>query len=126
MTFIKGMDISVQHEIEQLGANYYNDGKEGDAIQILSDYHVNAVRLRLWNHPYDTDHKPYSGGTNDLATTIALAKRAIQNDMKLLLDLHYSDFWADPETQGKPKAWQELSGDKLEEAVYQFTFDTLT
>lgn len=125
MTFMKGMDISVQHEIEQLGATYYNDGEEGDAIRILSNYHVNAVRLRVWNHPYDANHKPYGGGTNDLATTIQIAKRAVQHGMSLLLDLHYSDFWADPETQVKPQAWQDLSGEELEDAVYRFTFDTL-
>lgn len=125
MTFIKGMDISVQHEIEQLGATYFNCGKESDVVQILGDYKVNHVRLRLWNNPYDAGNKPYGGGTNDLATTISIARRAAQKGMGLLLDLHYSDFWADPTTQSKPKDWQDLSGEALEEAVYQFTFDTL-
>ncbi len=125
MAFIKGMDISVQQEIEQLGAKYYNLGEEGDAVQILGDYDVNQVRLRLWNNPYDADGKPYGGGTNDLATTIEIAARAKQHGMGLFLDLHYSDFWADPKVQIKPKDWQDLSGDALEEAVYRYTYETL-
>ncbi len=124
--FIKGMDISVQQEIEQLGAKYFDDGKEGDVIQILSDYNVNKVRLRLWNNPYDADNKPYGGGTNDLSATIQIARRAAQRGMGLLLDLHYSDFWADPTTQVKPKVWQSLTGEALEEAVYRYTLETLT
>lgn len=123
--FIKGMDISVQHEIEQLGAKYFSEGREQDVIELLSHYDVNYVRLRLWNNPYDADHKPYGGGTNDLLTTIEIAKRAVQKDMDFLLDLHYSDFWADPSTQVKPKQWEDLSGPALQEAVYQFTYDTL-
>lgn len=125
MTFIKGMDISVQHEIEQLGAKYFDCGEEEDAVQILGDYNINQVRLRLWHNPYDAENKPYGGGTNDLSTTIKIAKRAMQRGMGLLLDLHYSDFWADPSTQVKPKDWQDLSGEALEEAVYRHTFDML-
>lgn len=125
MTFVKGMDISVQHEIEQIGAKYFDGGKEGDAVQILGDYNVNKVRLRLWNNPFDADNKPYGGGSNDLSTTIEIAKRAVQEGLGLLLDLHYSDFWSDPSTQVKPKEWQGLSGEALEEAVYRYTLDTL-
>lgn len=126
MTFIKGMDISVQHEIEGMGAAYFDDGKKGDAVQILGAYNTNKIRLRLWNHPFDADNKPYGGGTNDLATTIKIAKRAAQSGMGFLLDLHYSDFWSDPTTQIKPKGWQDLSGAALEEAVYQYTFEVLS
>lgn len=125
MTFIKGMDISVQHEIEQLGAKYYDGGKEDDVIRILGNYNANKVRLRLWNHPYDAENKPYGGGTNDLETTIRIAKRAARQGMGWLLDLHYSDFWSDPSTQVKPKEWQGLTGEALEKAVYGYTFDTL-
>lgn len=125
MKFIKGMDISIQYEMEQLGAKYYHDGKEDDAIQILSDFNVNAVRLRLWCDPYDEDNRPYGGGTNDLSTTINLAKRAKLKNMQFLLDMHYSDFWADPGTQIKPKEWQDLSGEALEETVYNYTFETI-
>lgn len=59
LKFLKGVDISIQHEMEQLGAKYYHNGKEGDAIQILKDFNINAVRLRLWCDPYDKDNRPY-------------------------------------------------------------------
>jgi arabinogalactan endo-1,4-beta-galactosidase len=126
MKFIKGMDISVQNEIERLGARYFTDGKEGDALGILKAFDTNAVRLRLWNDPYDEQRRPYGGGTNDLQTTIALAKRAKRKEMLFLLDLHYSDFWADPEKQVKPKVWQDLTGEALEGAVYDYTFKTVS
>ncbi len=125
MKFLKGMDISIQNEIEQLGAKYFNCGKEDDAIQILRDYDVNAIRLRLWHNPYDEDNKPYGGGTNNLSTTIKIARRAVLKGMRFLLDLHYSDFWADPVTQIKPKDWHGLFGEALEEAVYSYTSETL-
>ncbi len=125
MTFIKGMDISIHREIEQMGAKYYHCGKEEDAIKILKDFSTNAVRLRLWCNPYDEENRPYGGGTNDLPTTIYLAKRAKQNNMQFLLDLHYSDFWADPEKQTKPKSWKDLSGKALENAVYDYTLEMI-
>ncbi len=125
MVFIKGMDISIQHEIEQMGAKYYHCSKEEDAIRILKAFNANAVRLRLWCNPYDEENRPYGGGTNDLPTTIALAKRAKQQNMQFLLDIHYSDFWADPEKQTKPKLWKDLSGKALERAVYDYTYETI-
>ena len=126
MQFIKGADISIQNEIEQLGARYYSNGREGDAIQILSDHNINAVRLRIWCHPYNKNNNSYGGGTNDLPTTIKLAKRAVNKRMLFLLDIHYSDFWADPKNQFKPKAWQNISGKELEQKVYDYTFETIS
>jgi len=125
VNFIKGVDISVQNEIEQLGAKYCKSGKELDVIEILSDFNINAVRLRLWHDPYDENNMPYGGGTNDLPTTIKIAKRAKAKNMQFLLDFHYSDFWVDPEIQKKPKAWENLSGKALEEAVYNYTLETI-
>ncbi|NLM09320.1 MAG: glycosyl hydrolase [Clostridiaceae bacterium] len=125
MSFIKGVDISVQNEIEQLGAKYFKNGKEFDVIEILKDFNINAVRLRLWYDPYDENNRPYGGGTNDLPVTIKIAERAKSKNMQFLLDFHYSDFWADPEIQKKPKAWEDLSGEALEEAVYNYTLETI-
>jgi len=125
MTFIKGMDISVQQEIEQLGAQYFDRGRNQDAVSILKNYGINQIRLRLWNNPLDQNNLPYGGGTNDIATTIAIAKRAAAHGIGYMLDFHYSDFWADPTTQIKPKAWENLHGEDLEHAVYRFTYDTL-
>ena len=123
--FIKGMDVSTLIEQEQCGAKYYNPGKEGDLLTILKEYDVNSVRLRLWNDPYGNNGEPYGAGTNDLEKTIQMAKRAKALGMSFLLDIHYSDFWADPGKQIPPKAWRGMSETQLEKAVYDFTLDTM-
>ena len=125
MKFLKGMDISTLQEVESLGGRFYDHGVEKDVLDILKSYDVNAVRLRLWNDPYTEEGKPYGAGTNDLPTTIALAKRALAKDMEVLLDFHYSDFWADPGKQRVPKAWRGMDLEQLEEAVYRYTKETL-
>lgn len=124
--FIKGMDLSSLREEEECGAKFYDHGQEGDVIDILKRYGMNAVRLRLWNNPYDENGNPYGGGNNDLEYTLSLAKRVKEKELDFLLCLHYSDFWADPGKQIKPKAWKEMSVAQLEEAVYQYTKDMLT
>lgn len=123
--YIKGMDLSTVYELEKLGAKYYDDGVEGDIFDILERYGVNSVRLRLWNDPYTEDGKPYGAGTNDLEVYKKLARRAIDHNMSVLLDYHYSDFWADPGKQRVPKAWRGMNADELCQAVYDFTRDTL-
>lgn len=125
MKFYKGMDISTLLEVEKCGGKFYDCGIRKDVMDILQSYGVNAVRLRLWNDPYSEDGKPYGAGTNDLPVTIALAKRAKAHGMDVLLDLHYSDFWADPGKQRVPKAWRGMNAEQLEEAVYGYTKDTL-
>lgn len=123
--FIKGMDISTLIEEEACGAHYYDKGQEQDAIAILKAYGTNSVRLRLWNDPYDAKGQPYGAGTNDLKKLIALAGRAKKYGIGYLLDLHYSDFWADPGKQTTPKAWQGLSEAALEQAIYEYTKEVL-
>lgn len=123
--FIKGMDISTLIEEEACGAKYYDGGRQSDLIGILKSYGVNSVRLRLWNDPYSENGAPYGAGTNDLEKTILLSKRAKQADMSVLLDLHYSDFWADPGKQTVPKAWRGMNEQQLEQAVYDFTRRTM-
>ena len=123
--YIKGMDISTLLEEEACGAHYYDNGKEGDLLEILKNYGANYVRLRLWNDPYAEDGTPYGAGTNDLEKTIIMAKRALKLNLGFLLDFHYSDFWADPGKQVVPKAWKAYNEDGLEQAVYDFTKDTM-
>lgn len=125
MKYYKGMDISTIKEVESLGGKFYDRGVEKDVFEILRSYGTNAVRLRLWNDPYAEDGTPYGAGTNDLKTDIELAKRAKAHDMEVLLDFHYSDFWADPGKQQVPKAWRGMDADELTEAVYTFTRETL-
>ena len=125
LPYIKGVDISTLAEVERLGGVYYEDGKQEELLAILKRNGVNYVRLRLWNDPYSETGEPYGAGTNDLETTIVLAKRALEAGMGVLLDFHYSDFWADPGKQRKPKAWRDYSVEQLEEAVETYTREVL-
>ena len=125
MKFIKGMDISMVKELEHYGASYRLNGKKEDLFAILKTCGANNVRIRIWPDPYDENGNSYGGGGNDLETTIEIAERTVQSGMDFMLDFHYSDFWADPAKQVKPKAWKELSGEALETAVYLHTVDTL-
>lgn len=120
-SFIMGGDVSMLQEVEQRGGKFYDQQVEKDALEILGDYGMNAVRLRLWVDPYDSLGNPYGGGTNDLATTISLAQRAKALGMDVLVDFHFSDFWADPGKQNKPKAWQGLTYSQLLTTVYNYT-----
>lgn len=121
MDFIKGMDISTLIELEKFGAKYYDKGEELDLLEILKRYDVDTIRIRLWNDPYSSKGEPYGAGTNDLETSLAIAKRATKAGMGVLLNLHYSDFRADAIRQLKPKAWEEFSTEELEAAVYEYT-----
>lgn len=123
--FIKGMDVSSLKELEELGAKYYMDGQEKGLLEILKAYGVNSIRLRLWNDPYSESGVPYGAGTSDLNTTVELARRVLDMGFGFLLDIHYSDFWADPGKQRIPKAWRGMSVEELEAAVYDFTRSTL-
>lgn len=123
--FIRGVDVSTLDMLENLGAKYYSDGVEGDALEILNDNGANYVRLKLWVDPYDEEGNPYGGGNNDFNTTLSLAKRAKELNMGILIDFHLSDFWADPANQIKPKAWSDLTFSELKTTVYSYMKDTL-
>lgn len=121
LDYIKGMDISSLDEIERLGAKFYDNGEEQELIEILKKYDTNYIRLRLWNDPKTEDGRPYGAGNTDYETTLRMAKRVKTAGLGFLLDFHYSDFWADPGKQRKPKAWVGMNVDELENAVYEFT-----
>lgn len=124
--FIFGVDMSSIIAVEEAGGVFYNsDGTEQDVFEILSDYGINYVRIRLWHNPYNADGEPFGGGNNDTNTGIEIAKRAARVGMKIALDFHYSDFWADPGKQNVPYAWESLSDAELKEAIYDYTFDTI-
>lgn len=123
--WVKGMDLSSLLEVERAGGKFFDNGVKGDAMDILKSYGMNLVRLRLWNHPYTDDGLPYGGGGNDLKTALALAGRAASKGIGWMLDFHYSDCWADPGKQVIPKAWQGMGVMQLEQAVYEFTLQTI-
>ncbi|EJX40549.1 arabinogalactan endo-1,4-beta-galactosidase domain protein [Enterococcus faecium V689] len=124
--FIRGADISILSDMEKSGAKYYEDDISKDALEILKNNGVNYVRLRLWQDPYNSNGESYGAGTNDLETTIDLAKRAKNLGLKVLLDFHYSDFWVDPGKQNLPKAWQGLTFEEMNTALYDYTKNVLS
>ncbi|WP_373837751.1 glycoside hydrolase family 53 protein [Bacteroides heparinolyticus] len=123
--FIRGVDASTLDMLEDLGAVYYQNGVQGDALTILHNNGANYVRLKLWVDPYDANGNAYGGGNNDYATTLALAQRAKNLGMGILIDFHLSDFWADPANQIKPKAWENLTYSQLQTTVYNYMKTTL-
>lgn len=126
LNYIKGMDISSLDELEGLGAKFYDHGKVDDLINILKSYDTNYIRLRLWNDPKTPEGEPYGAGNTDYAAVLRMAKRVKAAGLGFLLDFHYSDFWADPGKQRKPKAWADFDEQQLEQAVYDFTKEMLT
>ena len=125
--FIRGMDASAVLAVENSGARYYGfDGEEQDVFKTLAEAGVNYIRLRVWNDPYDENGNGYGGGNNDVATAIELGKRATQYGMKVCIDFHYSDFWADPTKQYVPKAWKGMNLEQKSDALYDFTVTSLT
>ncbi|RHQ72318.1 glycosyl hydrolase family 53 [Firmicutes bacterium AF22-6AC] len=125
--FYRGMDASAVLALENSGVKYYNfDGKEQDVFMTLAQAGVNYIRLRVWNDPYDENGNGYGGGNNDVATAIALGQRATKYGMKVCIDFHYSDFWADPKKQFVPKAWEGMEIEEKSDALYNFTLESLT
>lgn len=125
--FIRGMDASEVLVEENSGVKYYNyDGEEQDVFMTLAQSGVNYIRLRVWNDPYDENGNGYGGGNNDVETAIELGKRATKYGMKVNIDFHYSDFWADPKRQHAPKAWEGMSIEEKYDALSTFTKESLT
>ena len=124
--FIFGMDASCVPSLEAGGVKYYDfDGKEKDVYEILSENGINYIRVRIWNDPFDKDGNGYGGGNCDIDNAVEVGKRATRYGLKLLVDFHYSDFWADPSKQMAPKAWAGMSIDEKSEALYQYTKECL-
>ena len=120
-----GMDVSTLEEIMQLGGKFYENGTETGFYDIIKRHGVTSIRLRLWNDPFNEKGENYGAGGCDIKTVLHAARRAINNGMNWMLNLHYSDFWADPGRQLIPKAWQGYNLDELEKAVYGYTKNIL-
>lgn len=124
--FIKGVDVSSIIALEDSGVKFYNEaGKKQDIFKTLKEAGVNYVRVRVWNDPYDSKGRGYGGGNNDLEKAIEIGKRATANGMKVLVDFHYSDFWADPAKQQAPKAWKNMNLEAKKVALYEYTKESL-
>jgi arabinogalactan endo-1,4-beta-galactosidase/dienelactone hydrolase len=121
-----GADISFLPELESRGMKFTDNGVQKDALQILKDHQFNYIRLRIFNNPAaDSGYSPGKGFC-DLAHTLAMAGRVKAAGMKLLLDFHYSDTWADPGKQFKPAAWKGYTFEQLTRAIREYTKSVLT
>ena len=125
---IRGMDISSYLALKKAGVKYYDyEGNETPLLKVLHDNGINYIRIRIWNDPFNADRETYGGGGNDVSTGVEIAKEAAQYDMKVLLDFHYSDFWAEPAVQLVPKAWKKdvNNTEKMCSDVYDFTKESI-
>ena len=121
--FVKGADIGWLQQMEATGYKFYgNDGTEQDCFKILKDHGINTVRLRTWVNPNNNK----ASGHNSKAETVAMAVRAQKWGMRVMINFHYSDSWADPGKQKKPAAWEGHDFPTLLKDVYDYTFDVMT
>ena len=120
-TKMVGADISALPQLEARGMKFSDKGVEKDPIMIMKDHGFNYIRLRLFNDPAGKAGYAPGKGFCDLEHTKQMAKRVKAAGMKLLLDFHYSDTWADPGKQYKPATWNTLSFPELKKAFYAFT-----
>lgn len=124
--FILGADASTLIAQEKSGVKYYDEnGNEADLLLTLARNGVNTIRIRVWNDPYDANGNGYGGGNNDVATAIEIGKRATSYGMGVMIDFHYSDFWADPSKQMVPKAWEGMTPEEKGVAAHDYTYNSL-
>ena len=124
--FILGMDVSSLIAEEQSGVRYFDfDGEEKDLLEILAENGVTHIRVRVWNEPYDEEGRGFGGGNCDIDKALAIGQRAAQYGLKLIVDFHYSDFWADPGKQMAPRAWADMDVETKAEALYAYTKESL-
>lgn len=117
--FIKGADISSYQAIVDHGGKFYDHGKQENLLKILKKHGVNYIRLRLWVNPVQEN------GYNNLSNTVKVAKQAKAMGFKFLLDIHYSDTWADPGHQIKPAAWADDNFTQLTNDVHEYTANVI-
>lgn len=121
--FVKGADIGWLQQMEATGYKFYNDkGKQEDCFKILKDHGINTIRLRTWVNP--SDNKASGHCSKD--ETVAMAVRAKKWGMRVMINFHYSDSWADPGKQKKPTSWEGHDFPQLLTDVYDYTFDVMS
>ncbi len=125
--FINGVDVSSVLSLEESGVVFRDaDGAEADLFEVLAGAGVTDVRVRVWNDPYDAEGRGYGGGTVDVDRAVEIGSRATAAGLRVLVNFHYSDFWADPAKQRAPKAWAGMTVDQKVVEVGAFTRAALT
>ncbi|HWI29900.1 MAG TPA: glycosyl hydrolase 53 family protein [Microbacterium sp.] len=124
--FLKGVDVSTVESLEASGVVFRDStGAPADLFTILAENGVNSVRIRVWNDPFDAEGRGYGGGNVDVDRAVQIGQRATAAGLDVLVDFHYSDFWADPGRQLSPKAWTGLDATARATALHDFTADAL-
>jgi arabinogalactan endo-1,4-beta-galactosidase len=121
--FVKGADVGWLPQMEASGYKFYNrQGKQEDLLQILKEDGINTIRLRTWVNP-SSDR---ASGHNSKDETVAMAVRAQKMGMRVMINFHYSDSWADPQQQRKPAAWIGHDFPQLLKDVYGYTHEVMS
>ena len=117
-TFWLGADISGTSAIEAFGGQLYNaQGEPCENTKLMKEYGLNAARYRVWVDP--------RGGFSNKEDVLRLALRAKEQGMAIMIDFHYSDWWADPGKQNIPKAWEQMTYEEMCQALAKHTHETL-
>ena len=114
---VRGADLSFTLQLEAAGCRFTDQGRTAPVEQLLVARGINTVRLRAWVNP--------PAGYSNLASALTLGRRAHDAGCKILLDLHYSDFWADPSNQTTPMAWRSQDLATLTSTVRTYTRDAV-
>ena len=116
-SFLKGADLSSLQQYEDLSVKFFDENKNQipDVINFFADKNLDCVRFRIWVNPELAQENPTKTDYCNLENTIKMAKRVKSLGMKVLIDFHYSDYWADPSQQTIPKKWKEKLSSKNEE-----------
>ena len=122
---ILGIDTSTYLEELAHGARFLDGDTVIDPLDAFASNGVDYMRIRVWNDPHSPSGEPYLAGNCDIDHYIRLAGLAKSKGYRLLMDFHYSDFWADPGKQMIPKAWAGYDAEQLADAVYAFTRECL-
>lgn len=116
--FVRGIDISILDQIEDNGGAFYENGIEKNPLDIFYNHGDNTIRLKLWHTP--------ESSYNSLPNVLSMAERVHEFGFDLMLDIHYSDTWADPSHQTKPAAWEELEFSVLCDSIFHYTKNVIT
>lgn len=123
--FNMGVDLSYVNQVEDYGGVYRDSGRVKDCFKILKEYGANTVRVRLWHTPTWIGNLNNGKMYYDIYGVEKTIRRAKEAGLAVSLDIHYSDRWADPQSQETPAAWAGLPLNILKDSVYNYTMAVL-